>query len=228
MLVTTMVSFLISLAAPAQAGAGDIDERQKPQIDAATAALSKGQPQLALDTIEPVISAYQASLSGEKRRLYCGLSGAETIAYLGLPLRGAPGSVALAPGYCDALFLKGFALIDLNRVAEARTIYGQVIALAPFHAHFYAELGQSYRLTRDWPKMLELCTTAAGFADLADKDRVGYEKGLAWRCMGYALIEQGKFDEAEKLYRQCLEVDPNDAKAKNELEYISEQRAKKS
>ncbi|MEJ8629545.1 hypothetical protein P0F65_06255 [Sphingomonas sp. I4] len=35
-----------------------------------------------------------------------------------------------------------------------------------------------------------------------------------------------RWDEAEKRYRQALAVNPNDAKAQNELRYIAEQRDK--
>ena len=41
-------------------------------------------------------------------------------------------------------------------------------------------------------------------------------------------MEQGKWDAAEEIYRQCLTLDPNDQKAKNELDYIAEHRPKKA
>jgi len=34
------------------------------------------------------------------------------------------------------------------------------------------------------------------------------------------LIEQGKLDEAEEIYKRCLEIDKNDRNAKHELEFI--------
>lgn len=49
-------------------------------------------------------------------------------------------------------------------------------------------------------------------------------RGEALRCQGFALIEQGKLDEAEKRFREALSIDANDAKAQGELRYISEQR----
>ncbi|WP_010186391.1 tetratricopeptide repeat protein [Sphingomonas sp. PAMC 26605] len=186
----------------------------------------KGQPQVALDTVGPVIAAFEKAQSGEKRRLFCGMTTAQTIAYMGLAASQKQNAVALAPDYCDALFVKGYALVDLGRLPEARATYQRLVELAPMHAHFLAELGQSYRPERNWAKMLELCDRASGYADLSAPERVTQEHGLAWRCMGYALVEQGKFDEAEALYRKCLELDPSDAKAKGELTYIAEQRRK--
>jgi len=47
---------------------------------------------------------------------------------------------------------------------------------------------------------------------------------LAWRGQGYCLVELGRFDEAEKLYKKCLALDPSDKKAKGELEYIKSKR----
>jgi Flp pilus assembly protein TadD len=46
----------------------------------------------------------------------------------------------------------------------------------------------------------------------------------AWRGKAYCLVEQGHLDEAEQLYHKCLELDPNDSKAKNELKYIASKR----
>jgi tetratricopeptide (TPR) repeat protein len=45
--------------------------------------------------------------------------------------------------------------------------------------------------------------------------------------MGWILVERGKLDEAEALYRQCLELNPDDSHAKAELDYIAQQRAKR-
>ena len=37
---------------------------------------------------------------------------------------------------------------------------------------------------------------------------------------GVLLVEQGKLNEAEAMYKTCLALDPKDNKAKGELEYI--------
>lgn len=214
----------LAFASPALAAADDPAAPRSAGLETASKALLAGQPQAALDAIVPVIVAFEKAQASEHRHLYCGMSTAQTVAYMGLAASQRQDAVALGPDYCDALFVKGYALIDLGRLSEARATYEHLVALAPMHAHFLTELGQSYRPERNWSKMLELCERASGYADLAAPDRVTQERGFAWRCMGYALSEQRKFDEAEALYRKCLELDPNDAKAKNELRYIAEQR----
>ncbi|HEX4693705.1 tetratricopeptide repeat protein [Sphingomonas sp.] len=219
----TLLAVLLALAAPQ---AQSIDDVQSPKIDAAFQSITAGRPQEALDALAPVIVAYEADQAKEKRHLYCGMSVAETIAYMALPDPDKKGAVALAPGYCTALYLKGFALIDLNRIADARAVYLRVVSLAPFHAHFLSELGQSYRYDKNWPMMLDSCKRAEGVVGFASDESRKKETALAWHCQGYALTELGKLDEAEKLYRQCLELDPDDAHAKNELLYIAERRKK--
>eukprot|EP01037_Dinobryon_pediforme_P027509 gene27509-30421_t len=156
-------------------------------------------PDIALAKIEPVIAAYTAAYASETRKRYCGMSTAQTLAYMAEAAGAKRDAVALGESYCIALYVKGYALVDLKRLPEARTVYEQLITLAPMHAHFLTELGQSYRPDRNWPKMLELCTRAAGVADLSRPEKVASERALAWRCMGYALTEQGKFDESEAL-----------------------------
>ena len=44
--------------------------------------------------------------------------------------------------------------------------------------------------------------------------------------MAFVRSEQGRFDDAEKLIRECLRLNPDDAKAKSELDYIAKQRAR--
>jgi tetratricopeptide (TPR) repeat protein len=201
--------------------------QRPPEIDSATAAIHDGKPEEALDTLSPVIAAYDARFAGEKRRVYCGMSGAETILYMGMSAKDKAAAVAVDPFYCIALFLKGYALIDLGRVREARVLYQKAASLAPMHAEFLTELGQSYRPEKNWAAMLATCRTAVSAAELGD-DGDHTQKRAALRCTGYALVEQGKLADAEAAYRECLKLFPADAKARNELQYIAEQRGKRT
>lgn len=230
--MSRLIAMLFALASTAQtptpAPAPSIDEVQQPKVEAAFASITAHQPQAALDTIEDVLRAYDAARAGETRHIYCATSPTETIAYMGLAAKNHESAVAVGQGYCDALFAKGFALVDLDRPAEARAVYERLVALAPMHSHYLAELGQTYRPERNWATMYEKCSSAAAFADLARPDEVKIVKGGAWRCMAYALTEQHKYDEAAALYRKCLELNPQDTLATHELQYIDEQRRHRS
>lgn len=45
------------------------------------------------------------------------------------------------------------------------------------------------------------------------------------RGRGFALTELGRLDEAEAAYNEALKIDPNDDRAKHELEYIAHLKA---
>ena len=93
-------------------------------------------------------------------------------------------------------------------------------------AQYQAELGEWYKSRKDWARAYAAFEQASTAAEFSPEEAKSFEKRRALRGMGFALSEQGKFDEAEKLFRQCLKLDPNDAGAKQELEYIREQREK--
>ncbi len=203
-----------------------LDERMTPQIRVAAQAVRAHQPQVAIDTLAPVIAAYDADLAGETRRIYCGMSVQETLLYLALAAKDKVAAVALPPGYCTALYLKGYALVDLGRVAEAKAIYERLLTLAPMYAQYQTEYGQLIRLEKDWPRMLAICTKAGDAAKIADPAIKPVQQGAALRCQGYALTELHRYDEAEQRYRNALAINPKDGIAQHELDYIAQQRAK--
>jgi len=44
------------------------------------------------------------------------------------------------------------------------------------------------------------------------------------RGKGFVYTELGRFDEAEEMYRSCLQLDPGDEVAAGELEYVINSR----
>ncbi|WP_153002871.1 tetratricopeptide repeat protein [Sphingomonas sanguinis] len=197
------------------AKAPSLDERMTPELVAAARLLRAHQPQAVVDRLAPVIAAYDADLAHEARRIYCGESPQETLLYLAMAAKDKVSAVVIVPGYCTALYMKGYALVDLGRVAEAKAIYERLLALAPMYAQYQTEYGQLIRLEKDWPRMLDICTRSAAAAKIADPQIRVFQEGAALRCQGYALIEMQRWDEAEARYRQALTLDPNDAKAKS-------------
>lgn len=56
--------------------------------------------------------------------------------------------------------------------------------------------------------------------------RANAELGVALRGIGYVDVEIGKLHDAAAAYRRCLQIDPNDQKARAELGYVASVRAK--
>ena len=223
MLMAQAISPSPAVPAPKVSG---VEAENGPRIRTAAQLLKDHQPQTALDVLTVALAAYDADHATEKRRLYCGMSIQEGILYAGMAARDKVGAVILPPGYCTALYLKGYALIDLGRLAEAKATYEKVIALAPMYAHYLVEYGQLARIEKDWPTMLARCTRAGEAAVIASPDIKAAQQGAALRCQGFALVEEHKLDEAEGRYNEALKIDPADQKSQDELRYIIQQRAK--
>jgi tetratricopeptide (TPR) repeat protein len=175
--------------------------------------------------LDQAISYYESLYAGEKRHIYCGMNGSETILYMMMGSKDKQGAVAVSPGWCTSLFLKGYLSVDAGQIDEARKYYERVIALAPMHWQYKDELGFTYRKS-DPAKSLDLFKEAEGEVGFLDAPDRPFALTKVRHGEGYALTELKRFDEAEAIYRQCLKIDPKDDYAQQELKYIAEQRAK--
>lgn len=98
----------------------------------------------------------------------------------------------------NALLVKGAALDQLGRNAEARQVYGQALVMAPGEASIEANLGLSYAMTNELGPAEQHLRRAAQMPGATSKIR-----------QNLALIVglQGRFDEARKLYAAELPPD---------------------
>lgn len=126
----------------------------------------------------------------------------------------------------DALFMKGSALISLNSKYEAEKVLAEAVKLSPMNSMYLSEYAYVFMANKDFENGLMWATKAEEAAQFSPDDLKSEELGRAKRNMGYALIELGRLDEAEKKYKEALKIDKKDQKAKNELEYIKQLRSK--
>ena len=69
-------------------------------------------------------------------------------------------AVALAVWWGEALYMKGFVLVDLGRTDEARAQFERLLKLEPYHSQVLSELGNLSQSAKDWPKALDYFTRA--------------------------------------------------------------------
>ncbi len=222
-------------SSPARADSEDEDAWNKQQdalLARGDALLQQGQPEAAIrEAFDPVIRAHESRYADESTVYYCVRTPAEALAYMvnvavqndreGTHRRG----VALGSNWAYAYYGKGYALVELNRFDEAAHALDRALELSPHNPQFLTERGVVYRASRDWEKMLESNRNALEFIDIASPDdKRGIERARAMRGQGYALIELERLDEAEQIFRDSLEVDPGNALALDELEYIKQLR----
>ena len=200
------------------------------QLMAAAQLVQSGQPARAItEHLDKIIAAYEQRYKDEKSKPYTGRSRVEQLLYLvqAANAKEEPkqGAIIVSQYWSDAWYLKGYALIELRRPIEARNALEAALALAPRNSQYLGELGTWYVGQRNWPQALKIFEQAASAAkEFAPPDAKNTELSRAWRGLGYVYVEQGRWDDAEKIYLQCLELDSNDRRAKNELNYVRAQR----
>lgn len=127
---------------------------------------------------------------------------------------------------CPMAFkLKGYFHAGAKQAPEALEWLDRAIELAPYYADAQVErgfvLGQSGRLKEAleaYRHALNLAETHPGAVQ---------SRPLALRGQGWVLTEMGDLDGAQRSYEASLEIEPDNALAKNELEYIAKLRGKR-
>lgn len=215
---------------------GNDDAIWAKHLSAATKLLRNGNPLKAIsDHLDPVIAHFEKEYRNDPRKIYCADSPRASLIYLvqaaakdakGTAESGA-GAIVLPQTWAEAYYLKAYAQVDLHQLDQARKNLRKATGLSPYEPKYWSELGNLFQLEKEWKKSL----IAYGKAEEASAHYKGDEKiyhlTRAWRGMGYTLVEQGKLDEAEAKYKQCLKLNPNDNKAKAELNYIKGLREKR-
>lgn len=222
-----LAGWTMAVAAPPPLDGGDkVLERHGAMVAQAEDLLKARRAEDALPIAAAVIRETDARLSGEKRQIYSGQSTDMVLANMLAAAARRQDAVDVGPPLGRALFIEGFALIELGRKAEAGPFLDRAAAVSPSNPQYLCEAAAWHAGQREFDAARDLyrqCATASSFAPAVERERM---QAAAERGQGYVLIEQGRYDEAEAIYRQRLKAEPGDEKARNELRYIRAQREK--
>lgn len=225
----TLLALLITVAA-VSADTSSADPDKDPQIanllQDARHLIDSKKPAPAVEMCDKVIAAFKARYGSSKQKIYCARTSAESLSYLLRASHDKTNAIVLSSTWANAYFIKGYALQDLRRIAEGKSNVELALELSPCNSQYLSELGEVYQLEKNWPKAKQKFESAEDNAKLSPEEAQASEFGRARRGLAYVFVELGKLDEAEKKYQQCLAADPNDTRAKQELEYVRELRAK--
>jgi len=92
-----------------------------------------------------VASVYEAKYKDRNTDYYAARSLIELMGYLTKAAVSNRTAMGVSINWSSAYFLKGYALIDLERPAEARAPLDRALALSPDNAHFLAKLARAWR-----------------------------------------------------------------------------------
>jgi tetratricopeptide (TPR) repeat protein len=230
--LTMRLLLMISLVAMSVAGhaatataAPDMQERQT-QVEKAHAALLETKPEEAIRIVDPVIAAFDAEKTDNTKDYFCAEGPVQTLLLAGQGAANKRDTIIMDGALCHAIFIKGFALIDLNRSAEAGAFLERAAAMAPLEAHYANEYAEWHKSRRNWQKSFELFEKARSLSTYApEKHKVEIE-ARSLRGMAFTKIELGDLDQAEKYIRESLKLTPKNIGAVRELEYIEMLRKK--
>jgi tetratricopeptide (TPR) repeat protein len=235
-MIVTPRFFLASLAllingSVASAATFSTDPDKDPQmaslLQEARRLIDNKKPAAAVEKCDRVITAFKARYGNSKQKISCGRTSAEVLGSLLQAAVDKNNAIALSSTWADAYYMKAYALQELGRLSAAKSNVQLALAMSPFNSQYRSELGEIYQLEKNWGKAKQEFAEAEDNAKLAPEESNAAELGRARRGLAYVFVELGKFDEAEKKYRQCLEADPNDIRAKRELEYVRGLNVKK-
>lgn len=230
----TLLSLLLAMAgAMAQSDPattrGETETEQSRRMEAGIALLKAKRPGEAVTAhFDRIIAYYEEAYRDAPDRIYCARSTVETLHYLTNHARNDPArSARVVSIWCDALFLKAYAMVELRRLPEAKIALEAAVALSPGNAQYLNELGHVYQVERNWTKSIELFERAATAAQLPHEANRNVALCRAYRGIGFNLIELDELDEAVKQYEQCLAINPDDIPSRSQLEYIRRLRERR-
>jgi len=184
------------------------------------------QPAAAIPHFDNVIASFESKFNDPATAYFSARTQKESINYMMNAARLTSGqkkkAEVLSSEWAYSYFYKSYALTELGRFSESLDNLKKAIDLSPQNSQFISELAYLYQTQKNWTTALGLFNLSASAAmDYSPSETRDAELTKAVRGVGYVDVELGRLDEAESMYRNCLEIDPNDTKASEELRYIS-------
>ena len=158
---------------------------------------------------------------------YAASGNVETLFYLTKAANEGKEAYIIDPRWAELYYLRAYAHNELGELAAGKADLDALLALQPANAQALNERGFYYQREKNWQAAAADFEQATEFSQWIE-DTATRQKmyGAAQRGLGFTLIERGRWQDAEAIYQKLLQENPHDDRARNELEYIRQQRAK--
>ncbi|MCG6503808.1 tetratricopeptide repeat protein [Kingella sp. SNUBH-2017] len=215
--------------APAQAESpvpNHMPDDMRRRVEAAMALLQRGQAAQALPQLDKLVAEAEATLKRDtQNRVYAADDRNFVIASLLEAAKRKQSAVVVSTDWIAPLYARAYALIELGQLDRARADLDRVLAISPYTPRALGERAQISMHRKDFAaaevdlnKMREYGKMSANPADA-----IGYQ-GFALRGLGYIAVERKQWDKALGFYNEALKLNPNDDKAKAEIDFIRHSR----
>ncbi|MDH5434287.1 MAG: tetratricopeptide repeat protein [Gammaproteobacteria bacterium] len=189
--------------------------------------LSKQNLINAVEEFDKAITLCKEQYGNGEQAVFAARTPTESLYYMLIATAESKNAVVIASTCADALYLKGYSVLELDKTELAQSLLERAVALSPNNSLYLSELGHILHAKKSWQEALDVFIRSESAAKTYSPDDVKeQELTRAMRGVGYSLIELGRLDEAEKKYNECLKINKNDEAAKQELIYIKQLRDK--
>lgn len=184
-------------------------------------AIREKNPGRAVTLMKPVLADFEKRYADEKRHIYCAINPAQTAAYTDDAKKAAQDFVTIEPGWCRAQYVRAYALIDLDDLDGALVAFRRLTDLAPRNSRYLSELGYVLSTKRKYAEALAVYERSLAAIGISPDD-ADTERCAAYRGMGFNLGKLGRIVEAEKAYRACLKIEPDNEEVQDAIDELKE------
>ena len=214
----------------AKAPAPRILPEHETRYGAALALVRAGKKEEGLARLQALSEELRAELAEPGVDYFCSRGNdSETVRVVALKMMGnaAPARIVVLGALpCNVQFSQAYLLVELKRMPEAKDVLERLLPMAPYNSQYKSELAHVLSMLGQPLRSLSLYREAESNAEFDGKDEQAHWHAVALRGQGYALVELGRWDEAEAAYRKSLTFEPDSQLAKGELGFIRDQRPK--
>jgi len=193
----------------------------------AVASLSAGRTREAMPLLDEAIRLFEQRFASEKRQLFAAGSQPEALLYLLDAANAQKEAVVVDGRWAELFYLRAYAHNELGELEAGKRDLDALLRLSPANALALNERGFYFNRQKNWQ------AAAGDFEEAADVCKLNenpadrqLQCAAAQRGLAFTLTERGRWQDAEAIYQRLLQENPQDERAKHELEYIRQQRAK--
>lgn len=126
--------------------------------------LSERNTKKSIVDFDKAVSLCEDQYSNSEKKTYASRGMTETIYYMMKAAADGESAIAVGPACSEALYLRGYASLDLGQIDLAEEYIKRAIEMAPVNSMYLSELGHIYHSKRDWKNALEIFTKAESAA----------------------------------------------------------------
>jgi tetratricopeptide (TPR) repeat protein len=128
------------------------------------------------------------------------------------------------PNYASVYYYLAYIEVERKNYDSALTYLELAKAIEPDHPSIYTERGYILAGQKKFSEAYESYKKA----EVSSPCMSSHARAVILRGKGYVLIDLGRLDEAEGMFKSSLEIEPDNKIAKNELRYIEDIRKRQT